>query len=352
MKLSLFRSICLTGGTLMFASQAFAGANLKVSDTTSINFGGSIRAEVVHQEDGATEGDSFSTSVHSARFYLKGKVTDKIGFQLQTEHAGGDVLMVDSLVKFKVADNMQVWTGRFIPPSDRANLSGSYNLPTWQYPGVASRYPIPKKGGRDDGFALIGSAAGGKLDYSIGMFSGKADAAVPTDSESVSGRVAYNFLDNEGYLTRSTYFGSKDILTVGYTFMKQDDAFGDASATSDFSASNIDFLYEKNLSSGSVATVEAALYDYDKYGAAAKEGDASLLSLSYMPAGKFGLGRLQASVRYQEFSPDDSTASDITRMDVGLTSVVNGHGARFGIYFGSQVVRNIWYSSTWPTPKQ
>ena len=326
MKLSLFRSICLTGGTLMFASQAFAGANLKVSDTTSINFGGSIRAEVISQED-----EPLTTNVHSARFYLKGKVTDKINFQLQTEHKGGDVLMVDSLVKFKVADNMQVWTGRFIPPSDRSNLSGSYNLPTWQYPGVASRYPIPKKGGRDDGFALIGSAAGGQLDYSLGVFNGNT-----TESESVSGRIAYSFLDKEGYLTRSTYFGSKDILTVGYTFMKQDDVYGDASATSDFSASNIDLLFEKGLSSGAVATVEAALYDYDKFGVESKEGNASLLSLSYMPAGKFGLGRLQASVRYQEFSPDDSSASDTTRVDVGLTSVVKGHGARFGIYYGSQ----------------
>lgn len=336
MKLTWFRSVCLTGGTLLFACQVNAGANLKVSDSSSINFGGSIRAEVAHQEDGATEGDSFGASIHSARFYMKGKVTDKIGFQLQTEHKGGDALMLDSLVKVKLADNLQLWTGRFIPPSDRANLSGSYNLPTWQYPGVVSRYPIPKKGGRDDGLALIGSAANGQIDYSLGIFGGKADAAVPTDSESISGRVSYNFLDKEGYLTRSTYLGSKDIMTIGYTFMQQSDAFGDATATTDFSASNIDFLFEKNRTDGSVATVEAAVYDYDKFGAASKEGDAYMLSLAYMPPGKIGLGRLQTSVRYQEFTPDDSTVAETTRVDVGITSLIKGHGARVGLYFGSQ----------------
>ena len=88
----------------------------------------------------------------------------------------------------------------------------------------------------------------------------------------------------------------------------QDDAgaFGDESATTDFSASNIDFLLEKNLADGSVATLEAALYDYDEFGAASKEGDATMVSLAYMPDGVFGLGRLQVSVRYQEFSPDDN----------------------------------------------
>ena len=139
------------------------------------------------------------------------------------------------------------------------------------------------------------------------MFGGKADATAPEDTESVSGRVAYSFLDKEGYLTRSTYLGSKDIMTIGYTFMQQSDAFGDESATTDFSASNIDFLLEKNLADGSVATLEAALYDYDEFGAASKEGDATMVSLAYMPDGVFGLGRLQVSVRYQEFSPDDNS---------------------------------------------
>ncbi len=251
MKSTWFKSIFIAGGALLLASDSFAGAKLKVSDTSSINFGGSIRAEVADTDSG--DSDSFGASIHSARFYMKAKVTDTIGFQLQTEHKGGDMLMLDSLVKVKLADNIQLWAGRFIPPSDRSNLSGSYNLPTWQYPGVVSRYPIPKKGGRDDGFAIIGSLAGGQLDYSLGMFGGKADATVPEDTESVSGRVAYSFLDKEGYLTRSTYLGSKDIMTIGYTFMKQSDAFDDDGATTDFSASNIDFLLEKNLADGSCA---------------------------------------------------------------------------------------------------
>ena len=143
-----------------------------------------------------------------------------------------------------------------------------------------------KKGGRDDGVAIIGSKADGRLAYSFGMFNGKQDSAVPTDSEAFSGRLAYSFWDKEGYMGKSTYFGKKDILTVGLTAMQQQDAFGDGTATSDFSAYNLDFMMEKNLSSGAVTTVEAAVYDYDQYGGnTAKEGDAYLMSVFLYASG-------------------------------------------------------------------
>ncbi|MDA9826220.1 OprO/OprP family phosphate-selective porin [Porticoccaceae bacterium] len=337
MNLKTSTSLCVLAGSLLATSNSFAGAKMQLSDDSAIEFGGSIRAELISQEDGAAEGDSISTNLHSMRFYLKGKVTDSIAFQLQTEHKGGTMVMLDTLAKFKVSDNVNVWAGRFIPPSDRSNLSGSYNLPTWQYPGVVSKYPIPKKGGRDDGIAIMGSKAEGRLAYSFGMFNGKQDSAVPTDSEAFSGRLAYSFWDKEGYLTRSTYFGKKDILTVGLTAMQQEDAFGDGTATSDFLAYNLDFMMEKNLASGALATVEAAVYDYDQYGGnTAKEGDAYMISVSYMPPGEYGPGRIQPSLRYQSFSPADSTVEDTTRWDVGITSVIRGHGARIGLFYGSQ----------------
>lgn len=337
MNLKTSTSLCVLACSLLATTNTFAGAKMQLSEDSAIEFGGSIRAELISQEDGAAEGDSITTNLHSMRFYLKGKVTDSIAFQLQTEHKDSTMVMLDTLAKFKVSDNVNVWAGRFIPPSDRSNLSGSYNLPTWQYPGVASKYPIPQKGGRDDGIAVMGSAADGRLAYSFGMFNGKQAATVLTDSESFSGRVAYSFWDKEGYLTRSTYFGKKDILTIGLTAMQQSDAFGDDTETSDFSAYNLDFMMEKNLESGALATVEAAVYDYDKYGGlASKEGDAFMVSMSYMLPGEYGPGRLQPSVRYQSFSPSDSSVEDTTRMDIGITSVIRGHGARIGLFYGSQ----------------
>lgn len=330
-------SLCLLAGSMLLTTNSFAGAKMALSDDSAIEFGGSIRAELVSQEDGAAEGDSLGMNLHSMRFYLKGKVTDNIAFQLQTEHKGGPMVMLDTLAKFKVSDSVNVWAGRFIPPSDRSNLSGSYNLPTWQYPGVASKYPIPQKGGRDDGIAVMGSTAEGRLSYSFGMFNGKQASTVPTDSESFSGRLAYSFWDKEGYMTKGTYFGKKDILTIGLTTMQQADAFGDDTATTDFSAYNLDFLLEKNLESGALASVEAAIYDYDQYGGnVAKEGDAYFVALSYMLPGKYGAGRLQPSVRYQSFSPADATVEDTTRFDIGVTSVIRGHGARIGLFYGVQ----------------
>lgn len=329
--------LCALAGSVLLASNSYAGMKMALSDDSAIEFGGSIRTELVSQEDGAAKGDSLDMKIHSMRFYLKGKVTDNIAFQLQTEHKDGTMVMLDTLAKFKVSDTINVWAGRFIPPSDRSNLSGSYNLPMWQYPGVVSKYPIPQKGGRDDGIAIMGSVDEGRLTYSFGMFNGKQAALVPTDSESFSGRVAYSFWDTEGYLTRSTYFGKKDILTIGLTAMQQSDAFGDDTATTDFSGYNLDFLMEKNLADGGLATVEAAVYDYDQYGGNVdKEGDAYLLSLSYMLPSQFGPGRLQPSIRYQAFSPTDSSVDDTTRYDIGVTSVIRGHGARIGLFYGVQ----------------
>jgi len=316
MKFKHLTSISLLSSSILLVGQSEAGIKAKLSDDSAIELGGSIRAELISQEDGFNGGtdDSFKTSVHSMRFYLKGKVTDKIDFQLQTEHSGGSMLMLDTLAKFKLSPTVSVWAGRFIPPSDRSNLSGSYNLPTWQYPGIASHYPTSKKGGRDDGIAIIGSQAEGKLSYSFGLFNGKDKAAgIPDDSHLMSGRIAYSFWDSEGYLTRSTYYGKKDIFTVGLTMMQQSDAFGDELMQTDMSAYNLDLLVEKNLAGGGVASFEAAVYD--------------------LP-GEYGPGRLQPSIRYQSFSPSDGSIEDTTRWDLGITSVIRGHGARIGLYYG------------------
>lgn len=338
MKFKHLTSISLLSSSILLVGQSEAGIKAKLSDDSAIELGGSIRAELISQEDGFNGGtdDSFKTSVHSMRFYLKGKVTDKIDFQLQTEHSGGSMLMLDTLAKFKISPTLSVWAGRFIPPSDRSNLSGSYNLPTWQYPGIASHYPTSKKGGRDDGVAIIGSQAEGKLSYSFGLFNGKDKAAgIPDDSHLMSGRIAYSFWDSEGYLTRSTYYGKKDIFTVGLTMMQQSDAFGDELMQTDMSAYNLDLLVEKNLASGGVASFEAAVYDYDDFGSiVSKEGDAFLVSGSYLLPGEYGPGRLQPSIRYQSFSPSDGSIEDTTRWDLGITSVIRGHGARIGLYYG------------------
>ena len=299
----------------------FAGANLKISDETSMNIGGSIRAYYQDTDDEKT------SNFHSIRFYIKGNVTDKVGFKIETEGKGGDMGVLDAVAKIKISDNNQIWAGRFIGPSDRANLSGSYNISSWDYPGLTSAYKT-LKGGRDNGIALIGSNDNGKLSYSIGYMNGEGYDTEDYDPEDglVSARIAYSFWDKEGYLTRSTYFGSKDVFTVGLTTMKMDDAFASGS---DFSMTMADILIEKNLSNGSVGTFEAAFYDYDKF--SANTGDAYKLGLSYMPPGEIGLGRLQLVARYQEFSPDNNI--ETTRTDLGLTSVMKGHNARVGLYY-------------------
>lgn len=336
---TIFKVATMAMVMVTITESAFAGGTVAINDIKSIDFGGSIRTELNKIEDAAPSGedDSFDFNIHSFRMYLKAKMTDTIKFGVQTEIDGnGNMLMLDSYADIKLSDNVTLLAGRFIPPSDRSNLSGSYNMPSWDYTSVASKYP-GKKGGRDDGIAVWGELSGGTYVYSIGLFEGYDGSPNVKDSPMLASRFAINFWDSEGYLTRSTYYGAKKILTLGITAMNQKEALGDPAEPSDFVAYNVDFMLESPLPGGGVGTVEAAYYNYAKNGGdtSAKQGVSYLISLSYLFANKIGPGKLQPNIRFQSFEPDGEGLDSTERFDIGVTSVIDGHNARIGLYYGN-----------------
>ena len=325
---------------VMASSVAEAGYKVDLGDGKSMEIGGSIRAEFSSVSDGAPNGSSSSQDfdIHSARIYLKAKLSDRIGFNVQTEKDGEKgVALIDAFAKFQLTDTVQIWGGRFIPPSDRSNLSGSYNLPVWDYPGKVSGYPNIKAG-RDDGIAVIGTPMDGKLVYALGVFEGNEGVDNPEDNAIVAGRLAYSFWDAEGYLTRSTYYGAKEVFTLGWTVANQPDSLPSTTDEKDFLAQNIDLLIEKSIGDIGVVGFEAALYNYDKNGGvdSAKQGDAYLVSTSYLFPQNFGEGKIQLAFRYQEFSPENNSLDDTTRSDFGVTYVMQGHNARVGAYLATE----------------
>jgi hypothetical protein len=329
----------LLAGLLLISTVAQAGGVIKISDAKWVNVGASLRTELSMIEGAAPNGndDSFDIDLNSFRMYMNAALQEDIKLDVQVERDGvGDVDILDGYVKFEFSKNLNIWAGRFIPPTDRSNLSGSYNLPTWDYPGVVSQYPNIK-GGRDDGIMVWGAPGEGRYLYSIGLFDGVEGAPNAEDNPMIAARFAVNFWDPEGYLTRSTYYGSKDILSVGLAFVQQAESVGDPLNPGDYSAYNVDFMLEKNLANGGVGTIEAAYYDYYDNGgpAAAGEGTAYLLSFAYLLPGKVGPGKLQPSLRLQTFEPDTANLETTDRWDIGLTSVIDGHNTRVGLYYGN-----------------
>lgn len=338
-------TLTLFGVTLiaMIANDtAFAGAKIEGEDGRYISIGAGIRTSFNSVEDAAPDGDSNSTDfeLDSIRLYISGKAFENIGFTFNTErNPDGEIEVIDGIVQLEFDDLLNIWVGRFLPPSDRSNFSGPYYLGTWAFPMVQS-YPFIVAG-RDEGIALWGQTGGGMFKYQLGLFEGSDGPANAEDNPLFAGRLTLNLWDPEpGYYNASTYFGTKDVLAFGIAAMSQSDATGSATTPGDFQAFSFDALMEKRLSGGTV-TLEGAYYDYDLDDMAwsgtesnmpTGQGDGYFLLGGYLFAAPVGPGRIQPHVRYESFEPEGGEES--SRTTLGATYVLDGHNARISAVAG------------------
>ena len=204
-----------------------------------------------------------------------------------------------------------------------------------------------------------GKPLGGKLVYSVGAFTGHNVYAGGSNAAAnllYAGRLAINFLDPEpapAYYTASTYYGAKNILTLGLVYQYQKDGVGDSTMTAgDYNSWNADLLYEQKLADAGVVTVEGAYYHY---GLGAVDcgtaepgsvpcttvgnnigglvaGKAYLATLEYMFPQKIGPGNIQPFIRYQDFERDLSQTTD-KQTDLGVNYVIDGHNARISAVY-------------------
>ncbi|MES1263133.1 MAG: porin, partial [Peristeroidobacter soli] len=216
-------------------------AALPISYASSADFsvGGGIRtsfsATDYDFDDGEEEG-SASTSdfaLNSARLYISGKATDNIGFMLNTEYNSNEetIRVIDAAAQFSFAGGKHnLWVGRFLPPSDRANLYGPYYASNWgvYQDGVQDGYPFETEG-RDDGLMYWGQYD--KVKFSIGAFD-VSNLTTGDNDVLLATRVQVDFWDKEdGYYLNGTYYGEKDLLAIGVAAQTAD--AGDA-YTADF----------------------------------------------------------------------------------------------------------------------
>jgi hypothetical protein len=226
------------------------------ADQPSVHVGAGLQTSFAHTapEDGDGT-DQFL--LNSVRLYVSGSATKNIKFMFNTEYDGGSnkVGVLDAAAQLTFSDKFNVWVGRFLPPSDRANLYGPYYSHSWAVyqDGVQDGYPFVATG-RDNGAMYWGQF--GKVKVSGGAFDGTTATGDPTLL--TAGRVQVDFWDPEpGYYLNGTFYGDKNILAIG--------AAGQVQGT-DKKAWNVDFLLERKVPTGGAYSVEAEYAKYSKLG--------------------------------------------------------------------------------------
>ena len=232
-------------------------------DPPPISLGAGLQSSFLHrQADDADATDHFR--VNSLRLYVNGSATNNIKFMVNTDIAYGGSLgapssnqdtrfgILDAVAQFEMSDKFNVWVGRFLPPSDRANLYGPFYAHHWAVyaDGVQDGYPFVFQG-RANGAAYWGQFD--KVKLSAGAFDGESATGNP--SLIGAGRVQVDFWDP--LLPEPTFYGERNILAVGLAGQKQGDAG---------TAYTADFLMERKVAGGGAVSVEAEWARYDQLG--------------------------------------------------------------------------------------
>lgn len=332
---------------------ANAGATITFGEDKSVSVGFGFISSYSSVEDAAPNGNDRSNdfSLNSARLYLSGSFNKYIKGMLNTERSGGgegNIEVIDANVQFQLTPEVAIWAGRFLSPSDRANMAGPYYSSGGgggYWANISSRYGW--NGGvigRDEGVAVVGDFMGGALGVSFGAFeadnifrfsgvnaqkeSSDAAAALGADDKLMyAGRVQVALWDPEpGYYGTGNYFGAKDILTIGIAGRQKSDGAISLTDLGDYSSYNVDFLMEKKNVGPGTLSLEAAYYDYDTDGVfESEEGDAYYVGAGYLFDTPVGWGKFMPFVRYQEFDADNNIKTE--RTDVGVNYVIAPYNA-------------------------
>lgn len=341
-------SILCAAAFAAHTTSALAGAKYDFSDDQYVTFGAAMRYTYTHAERPSSAGGGHvnNPNLDSARLYFGASLNKYVKATFSTEWDGTKehIHKLDMYAQFELAPEFNVWAGRFVGPSERANMAGPYySVGGGYWPCVSSRYGC--NGGtyvaRDDGVAVWGHVAESRLGYAIGVFDGRNfgigalnryqahQAGLKTSNDLMySGRLQYDFWDLEtGYFSSADHLGEADILAVGAAFRHQKNGVITLLGKGDYNSYNVDFQLEKNFKGYGAFGLEAAYYDYDTDGQVRSEqGKAYSAGVSYLFEREVGWGRFQPFVHWQRFDADNHVST--RQIDVGLNYVIAGHNAQ------------------------
>lgn len=225
-------------------------------DLGPVTVGAGLRTDYVHTSpDNGTSTDQFQ--LNDIRLYVNGPVYQDVKFMFNTDYNSitNTVEVLDAVARIEVSPEFNIWFGRFLPPSDRANLNGPFYAHEWLEftDGIQDGYPGVFQG-RDNGVAYWGTFAK-KVKVSAGAFDGKSADGDPKVIGAA--RVQIDFWDPEdGYYLNSTYYGDKNLLAIGGATQVQDGK----------TATTVDFLLEKKVMGHGAFTIESEYSDYNRLG--------------------------------------------------------------------------------------
>ncbi len=310
-----------------------------------VTIGGGLQTSYDHiQPDGASSTDQFA--VDHARLYINGTVTDNIKVMFNTDYDSitNKIEILDAVAEFDFNPAFHIWAGRFLEPSDRANLYGPFYSHEWKTftDGVQDGYPGIYQG-RDNGVMYWGDFAK-KVKVSVGAFDGKS----ATGSGDVLGaaRVQIDFWDQEnGYYLNSTYYGDKNILALGGATQYQDGR----------TASSIDFLLDKKLHNGGAFSIESEYTNYNRLGGyeaayAKSQGEyilGSYLFPKIVPIGNIkGKFEILGKYAHAEFTHGTGVNFDQKTTEVNFNYVIKQFNARVMSFYENTRYNNV-ITNTW-----
>lgn len=214
---------------------------------------------------------------------------------------------LDIFAHLALAPEFNIMMGRMIVVADRFAPGGPWGVDEYVFAGffpLVGAPALPKSGpiGRDVGTTVWGAPFGGHLKYYLGVFQLQDPALHPL----YSGRVQFNLIGPEpGYNHPTTYYGAKDVVSIGVGGQYQEDGSTATDSTTtpptvlrdDFKMVTGDVTFEKNIAGvGTVSAVGAASKFWGQYQAWKQF---YLVSLGYMLPYNVGIGKPRLTVRYQ-----------------------------------------------------
>ena len=281
-------------------------------------------------------------AVDHARIYISGPVVKDISFMFNTEYDGvtNKIGVLDAVAQINVAPEFHIWAGRFLPPSDRANLYGPFYAHEWAVytDGIQDGYPFVFQG-RDNGVMYWGDF-GKIVKVSAGAFDGASATGNPTfwgplASSSISG------IQEDGYYLNGTYYGDKNLLCHRRSH---------AVSRRPHSV-HLDFLLEKKLPNGGVVSDRKRVFQLQPAGrvpGSVCQEPGRLRAGSYLFPKVVGIGKFEILGKYAkaEFTLGPTPSYDQKTTEVNFNYVIKQFKARvMSFYKDTQIQQratNFW----------
>ena len=310
-------------------------------DLGPVTVGAGLRTSFLNTEP--TVGNSTSQFLlNDIRLYVNGPVYKDIKFMFNTEYDGATnkIGVLDAVAQIGVSPEFNIWAGRFLPPSDRANLYGPFYAHEWAVytDGIQDGYPFVFQG-RDNGVMYYGTFAK-KVKVSVGGFDGRTATGKPDMLGAA--RVQIDFWDPEdGYYLNGTYYGDKNLLAIGGASQLQDG----------HTASTIDFLLEKKVLNGGAFSIESEYSNYNRLGgyeAAYAKSQGAYGLASFLFPKVVGIGKFEILGKYAkaDFTHGSGPSYDQKTTEVNFNYVIKQFNARIMTFYEdtrfNRLIPNFW----------